>query len=72
MGDALEVLRGRDDVQWTYLSPSADFLPDDPRTGHYVEGGEELLTHANGESRISYADYALAMIDEAEQAAHVR
>ena len=25
-----------------------------------------------GESRISYADYAIAMIDEAESAAHVK
>ena len=72
MGEALAELRGRDDVNWTYLSPAGDFVADGVRTGEYLTGGEEYFVNDKGESRISYADYAIAMIDEAESAAHVK
>lgn len=68
---ALEELRKRSDVKWTFLSPAGDFVADGERTGKYLTGGEEYFVNAKGESRISYADYAIAMIDEAENAAHV-
>ncbi len=70
MGIAFDALRGRTDVNWTYLSPSASFVADGPRTGSYTAGGDELLTNSKGESEISYADYAIAMVDEAESGAH--
>lgn len=70
MGAALDALKERDGVNWTYLSPSADFAADDLRTGKYRAGGETLLVNSRGESTISYADYAIAMIDEAEKATH--
>ena len=60
----LEELRGRDDVKWTFVSPAADFRADGERTGKYIFGGEEFIVNAAGESVISYADYALAMVDE--------
>ena len=41
------------------------------RTGEYLVGGEEYFVNDKGESRISYADYAIAMIDEVENAAHI-
>lgn len=69
---ALEELRKVDDVRWTYVSPAGDFRPDGARTGTYVLGGEELVLNGKGESVISYADYAIAMVDEIESAAHVR
>ncbi|MEE0777133.1 MAG: NAD(P)-dependent oxidoreductase [Bacillota bacterium] len=72
MAKALEELRERNDVQWTYLSPAGDFQADGARTGKYILGGEELVLNAKGESVISYADYAIAMIDEAEQGNHVQ
>ena len=72
MGEALNELRRRDDVRWTYLSPAGDFVADGERTGEYLMGGEEYFVNGKGESRISYADYAVAMIDEAENAAHIR
>lgn len=72
MGEALAELRKRNDVLWTYLSPAADFVADGKRTGEYLSGGEEYFVNAAGESRISYADYAVAMIDEIEKAGHVR
>ena len=72
MGKALEELRTRDDVKWTYISPAADFRADGARTGKYILGGEELPLNSKGESTISYADYAVAMVDEAVNGDHVR
>lgn len=66
MGEALAELRSRNDVRWTYLSPAGDFVADGERTGEYLLGGEEYFVNDKGESRISYADYAIAMIDEIE------
>lgn len=72
MGEALAELRKRDDVKWTYLSPAGDFVADGARTGEYLLGGEEYFVNDKGESRISYTDYAIAMIDEIENANNIR
>lgn len=69
--EALRYLRGVQDVKWTYISPAADFQADGARTGSYTLGGEELVLNAHGESVISYADYAIALVDELESGAHV-
>ena len=61
---ALGELRQRKDVKWTYLSPAGDFQAEGERTGEYILGGEELTLNSKGESVISYADYAIAMVDE--------
>lgn len=72
MAKALVELRQRNDVKWTYLSPAGDFQADGARTGRYILGGEELTLNSKGESMISYADYAIAMIDEAENGKHIQ
>ena len=72
MAKALGELRKRDDVRWTYISPAGDFRADGERTGKYVLGGEELVLNSNGESIISYADYAIAVIDEAVSGGNVQ
>lgn len=72
MSKALDQLRERTDVRWTYLSPAIDFRADRPRTGSYLLGGEELALNESGQSYVSYADYAIALVDEAEKAAHVQ
>ena len=72
MAKALGELRLRNDVKWTYLSPAGDFQVDGARTGKYILGGEELTLNSKGESVISYADYAIAMIDEAENGKHIQ
>lgn len=64
MAAALGELRQRNDVKWTYISPAGDFRADGERTGKYILGGEELVLNSKGESVISYADYAIAMVDE--------
>ena len=72
MGKALEELRGRNDVKWTYISPAGDFQAEGERTGKYIQAGEELTLNGRGESIISYADYAIAMVDEAVSGNHIR
>ena len=72
MAKALEELRQRNDVRWTFISPAADFRPDGARTGKYILGGEELTLNSRGESVVSYADYAIAMVDEAENGNHIQ
>lgn len=71
MGKALEELRARNDVKWTYVSPAGDFRADGAKTGSYLLGGEELMLNSRGESVISYADYAAAMMDEAVNGNHI-
>lgn len=68
---ALDYLRGVKDVKWTYLSPAADFRADGERTGKYILAGEDFTPNAKGESVISYADYAIAMVDEIEKGNHI-
>lgn len=70
MAKAFDALKVRTDVNWAYLSPAANFVADGPRTGKYVAGGDEVIVNSDGESQISYADYAIAMVDEAENKAH--
>ncbi len=72
MAKALGELRQRNDVNWTYISPAADFRADGERTGKYILGGEELTLNSRSESIISYADYAAAMIDEAVNGGNIR
>lgn len=72
MAAALEKLRERSDVKWTYISPAGDYQADGERTGKYILGGEELTLNDKGESIISYADYAIAMVDEIERGAHIQ
>ena len=71
-GAALDDLRKRNDVLWTYLAPAGDFVADGERTGEYLVGGEEYFVNDKGVSRISYADYAIAMIDEVENANNIQ
>ena len=72
MAKALGELRQRSDVKWTYISPAGDFQANGERTGEYILGGEELTLNSKGESVISYADYAVAMIDEAVSGNHIQ
>ena len=67
---ALDVLR-QSDVNWTYVAPAAYFEPG-TRTGKFRLGTDELITAANGESRISMEDYAIAMVDELENGVNRR
>lgn len=67
--DWLNALRTEKDLDWTFLSPSALFVPGE-RTGTFRLGGDTLLTAADGRSWISMEDFAIAMLDEVEKPAH--
>ncbi len=71
-GLALATLRATSDVEWTYVSPAGDFRADGERSGKYILGGDELVLNGKGESVISYADYAVALVDELERGSHLR
>lgn len=72
MAKALTELRQRNDVRWTYISPAGDFQAEGERTGEYILAGEELTLNGKGESIISYADYAVAMVDEITKGNHIQ
>jgi len=69
MGQAFERLKASK-VNWTYLSPAAEYDPDGKRTGSYALGGDVMIFNREGKSYVSYADYAIAMIDEVKNKAY--
>jgi uncharacterized protein len=69
--EALYILRTEPDLDWTFLSPSATIAPGE-RTGRFRLGTDQLLKDADGQSRISVEDYAVAMVDELENPQHIR
>jgi len=72
MAKALAEFRERKDVRWTYISPAGDFQAEGEKTGKYILAGEELTLNEKGESIISYADYAVAMVDEIVKGNHIQ
>ena len=58
-------------IQWTFLSPSKMFDSEGPRTGHYVIGKNRVVVNSQFNSYISYADFAVAVIDELENEDHI-
>lgn len=69
-GKFLDLLRQEEQLDWTFLSPSALFVPGE-RTGKFRLGKDQLLTNDKGSS-ISFEDYAIALVDEVEKPAHSR
>ncbi|KZC40279.1 MULTISPECIES: NAD(P)-dependent oxidoreductase [Rhodanobacter] len=67
----LDALRSERELDWTFLSPSAELVPGE-RTGTFRLGGDQLLTAASGKSWISMEDYAIALVDELEAPKHSR
>ena len=67
----LKEIRKETEVDWTFFSPAA-FIEEGPRTGTFRLGTDQLVVDEKGESRISFADYAIAMVDELEQHRHPR
>jgi len=67
--DVLAGLRAVDDLEWTYITPAANFAPGE-RTGNFRIGGDVVLTDSEGNSNISAEDYAIAFVDELENGEH--
>jgi len=70
-GVYLDTLRQEQALDWSFLSPSALFVEGE-RTGKFRLGRDDLLVGAEGKSWISFADFAIAFIDELEKPAHSR
>jgi len=64
-------LKTERELDWTYLSPSVFFSPGE-RTGKFRLGKDQVLTGADGQSKISIEDYAIALADEIEKPQHSR
>lgn len=72
MGDNLLQLEASENVNWTFLSPAAFFDPDGKRTGSYTLGKDNVILNSKGQSYVSYADFAIALVDEIEKTAHLK
>ena len=70
--DELDLLRTKNNLNWTFISPAAEFEPDGEKTGDYILAGEIFTTNDKGISQISYADYAIGLVDELEKGHHVQ
>jgi hypothetical protein len=70
-GRNLQELQETTDITWTFISPSAVFDPEGTRTGAYQAGKDNLLVNSKGDSYISYADYAIAVLNEIENPQHI-
>lgn len=69
--DVLYTLRKETDLDWTFLSPAANFVPG-TRTGKFRLGNDQVVKDEKGDSNISVQDYAVAMVDELEKPQHSR
>ncbi|WP_316778576.1 NAD(P)-dependent oxidoreductase [Pedobacter antarcticus] len=60
------------DVNWTYIAPARDYILNGKRTGFYQSGTDTILYDKNGEPQISYADFAVALVDEIENPQYIQ
>ncbi|MFC5589779.1 NAD(P)-dependent oxidoreductase [Sporosarcina soli] len=70
-GKNLEDLQNTNSVKWTFISPAAFFNPEGKRTGSYQKGKDNLIVNSNGDSYVSYADFAIAVLDEIENPQYI-
>lgn len=70
--DELDLLRTKENINWTFVSPAADFVEDGPKTNNYAIAGEIFTTNEEGVSYVSYADYASALLDIIEANSNIK
>jgi putative NADH-flavin reductase len=70
-GKNLADLQDASGFKWTFISPAVFFNPEGKRTGSYQKGKDNLIVNSKGESYVSYADYAIAVVNEIENPEHV-
>jgi len=70
-GKNLADLQKATDIQWAFISPAAFFNPEGKRTGAYQKGKDHIMVNAQGQSYVSYADFAIALLDEIENPQHI-
>ncbi|MFE2062301.1 NAD(P)-dependent oxidoreductase [Streptomyces sp. NPDC059467] len=69
--DAYRALPRESGVTWTYLSPPPVHFAPGERTGRYRTGLDRPVTDDDGQARISYEDYAVALVDEIDHRRHL-
>jgi putative NADH-flavin reductase len=67
---AFDEMKKANDLDWTAISPAASIQPG-ARTGRFRLGLDHLIEDAQGESKISREDFAVAILDELETPRHV-
>ncbi|OPB89068.1 histidine kinase [Elizabethkingia ursingii] len=72
--DYLDIIRNEQDLDWTFFSPALAMNPGNPgeRTGKYRTGLDTPVFDADGNSYLSVADTAVALVDEAENPKHIK
>ena len=70
-GKNLDDLQNASGIKWTFISPAAFFNSEGKRTGSYKKGKDNLIVNSKGDSHVSYADYAIAVLDEIENPQHI-
>lgn len=69
-GKALADLKDRKNLNWVYISPAADFQADGEETGKVLESDDHFMVNKDGQSFISYKDYAKAFVNEVLKGTH--
>ncbi|NTY40441.1 NAD(P)-dependent oxidoreductase [Burkholderia diffusa] len=69
--DAFDYLKTVGDLDWTFFAPAALIAPGE-RTGTFRTGVGKLIADAQGNSKISAEDYAVAFVNALEQGSFVR
>eukprot|EP01037_Dinobryon_pediforme_P010224 gene10224-10294_t len=69
--EALKAYKQEKEIEWTYVSPSAEIEPGE-RTGNFRTGTDQLLKDEHGRSYISMEDFAVAIVDEILNPHHIR
>ncbi|GEO63420.1 NAD(P)-dependent oxidoreductase [Companilactobacillus nantensis] len=72
LAESLNRLRSYSDIRWTYVTPAFNYDPEGIRTGDYQVGGEEYHANDDRKNYISYADYAIGMLDILEKGLYIR
>ena len=70
--DELDLLRTKENINWTFVSPAVDFVEDGPKTNNYGIAGEIFTTNEEGVSYVSYVDYASALLDIIEANSNIK
>ena len=68
---AFDLLKQESDLDWTFFSPAVMIGPGE-RTGTFRLGKDNVVADENGDSKISYDDYAIALVDELEQGNNIK
>ena len=70
----LEILKREDELDWTFFSPAIEMAPGKPqeRKNTYRKGFDKPVFDEQGKSDLSVQDTAVVLVDEAENAAHIK